>query len=65
MSTLHHDEIFDSCNNTWDIRPCLNGVGNWEVFDDTGSVHETFDTLDAARRSREELVLQTWEDMLQ
>ena len=65
MSTLHHDEIFESCNEQVDIRPCFNGVGSWEVFDDTGSVHETFDTLDAARRSREELVLQTWEDMLQ
>ena len=32
----------------WDIRPCVNGVGDWEVFDDTGSVHETFDTRQEA-----------------
>jgi hypothetical protein len=64
MSTLHHDSLFETCNDTWDIRPCLNGVGNWEVFDDTGSVHETYDTLDEARKAREEFVLNTWEDML-
>tara|TARA_B100000902_G_scaffold8307_1_gene10471 strand:- start:823 stop:1020 length:198 start_codon:yes stop_codon:yes gene_type:complete len=65
MSTLHHDSLFETCNDTWDIRPCLNGVGNWEVFDDTGSVHETYDTLDEARKAREEFVLDTWEGMLQ
>jgi len=49
----------------FDIRPCFNGVGNWEVFDDTGSVHDTYDTLDEAKKAREELVLQAWEDLLQ
>ena len=65
MSTLHHDSLFETCNDTWDIRPCLNGVGNWEVFDDTGSVHETYDTIDEARKAREEFVLDTWESLLQ
>ena len=65
MSTLQNDLIFESINESFDIRPCFNGVGNWEVFDDTGSVHETFDTLDEAEKAREELVLQTWEDSLQ
>ena len=65
MSTLHHDEIFETCNDAWDIRPCLNGVGNWEVFDDTGSIHETYDTLDEAIKAREEYVLATWEELLQ
>ena len=65
MSTLHHDEIFETCNDAWDIRPCLNGVGNWEVFDDTGSIHETYDTLDEAIKAREEYVLGTWEELLQ
>ena len=65
MSTLQNDLIFESINDNWDIRPCLNGVGNWEVFDDTGSIHETYDTLDEARKAREEFVLNTWEDMLQ
>ena len=65
MSTLHHDSLFETCNDTWDIRPCLNGVGNWEVFDDTGSVHETYDTLDEARKAREEFVIDTWESLLQ
>ena len=44
MSTLQNEIIFEGINEAWDIRPCFNGVGNWEVFDDTGSVHETFDT---------------------
>ena len=66
MSTLHHDEIFESCNEQVDIRPCLNGVGNWEVFNhDMGDVHDTFDTLDEARKVREEYVLAEWEDSLQ
>tara|TARA_Y100000593_G_scaffold77545_1_gene143608 strand:+ start:597 stop:770 length:174 start_codon:yes stop_codon:yes gene_type:complete len=37
----------------WDIRPCVNGVGSWEVFDDTGSVHETFDTRQEAEIAKE------------
>ena len=65
MSTLHHDELFETCDETYDIRPCFNGVGSWEVFDDTGSIHDTFDTLDKARKYREELVIKAWEDLLQ
>ena len=65
MSTLHHDDIFETCNDMWDIIPCTNGVGSWEVFDDTGSIHDTYDTIDEARKAREELVLQSWEDLLQ
>ena len=44
MSTLHHDTLFETCNEQVDIRPCFNGVGSWEVFDDTGTVHDTYDT---------------------
>tara|TARA_B100000131_G_scaffold252449_1_gene246250 strand:- start:171 stop:371 length:201 start_codon:yes stop_codon:yes gene_type:complete len=66
MSTLHHDELFETCNDMWDIVPCFNGVGAWEVIEtDTGAVHETFDTLDEARKVREEYVMDTWEGMLQ
>tara|TARA_B100001778_G_C18307248_1_gene502601 strand:+ start:129 stop:326 length:198 start_codon:yes stop_codon:yes gene_type:complete len=65
MSTLQHDSIFETCNEQVDIRPCFNGVGNWEVFDDTGTVHDTYDTLDEARKAREELVLYLWECLLQ
>ena len=65
MSTLQNDMIFESINESFDIRPCFNGVGNWEVFDDTGSVHDPFDTFEEASKYREELVLQTWEDSLQ
>ena len=64
MSTLHHDSLFESIDEQFDIRPCFNGVGSWEVFDDTGSIHDTFDTLDEARKHREDLVLQAWEDSL-
>ena len=65
MSTPQNDLIFESINDNWDIRPCFNGVGNWEVFDDTGSIHETYDTLDEAIKAREEYVLGTWEELLQ
>ena len=66
MSTLHHDELFETCNDMWDIVPCFNGVGAWEVIEtDTGVVHETFDTIDEARKVREEYVMDTWEGMLQ
>ena len=65
MSTLQNEIIFESINEAWDIRPCFNGVGNWEVFDDTGSVHEIFDTYQEAEIARENFVLQQWEDSLQ
>ena len=65
MSTLQNDMIFESINESFDIRPCFNGVGNWEVFDDTGTVHDTYDTLDEATKAREELVLYLWECLLQ
>ena len=65
MSTLQNDMIFESINESFDIRPCFNGVGSWEVFDDTGTVHDTYDTLDEARKAREELVLYLWESLLQ
>jgi len=64
MSTLHHDSLFESIDEQFDVRPCFNGVGTWEVFDDTGSIHDTFDTLDEARKHREDLVIQAWEDSL-
>ena len=64
MSTLHHDSLFETIDEQFDVRPCFNGVGAWEVFDDTGSIHDTFDTLDEARKHREDLVLQAWEDSL-
>ena len=64
MSTLHHDSLFESIDEQFDIRPCFNGVGSWEVFDDTGSIHDTFDTLNEATKHREDLVLQAWEDSL-
>ena len=66
MSTLQNEIIFEGINDSWDIRPCFNGVGAWEVIEtDTGAVHETFDTIDEARKVREEYVMDTWEGMLQ
>ena len=65
MSTLHHDSLFETIDEQFDVRPCFNGVGSWEVFDDTGSIHDTFDTIDEARKYREELVIKAWEDLLQ
>ena len=66
MSTPQNDLIFESINDNWDIRPCFNGVGVWEVFNhDMGDVHETFDTLQEAEIARENFVLQQWEDSLQ
>jgi len=50
----------------WDIVPCFNGVGAWEVIEtSSGGIHETFDTLDEARKAREEYVMDTWEGLLQ
>ena len=65
MSTLQNDMIFESINESFDIRPCFNGVGNWEIFDDTGSVQKVLDTFDEATHWREQLVLEAWEDSLQ
>ena len=66
MSVLHHDDLFETCNDMWDIIPCTNGVGSWEVIEtSSGAVHETFDTIDEAMKVREEYVLDTWEGLLQ
>ena len=66
MSTLHHDDLFETCNDMWDIVPCFNGVGAWEVIEtESGAVHETFDTFDEAKKVREEYVMDTWEGLLQ
>ena len=66
MSTLQHDSLFETCNDTWDIVPCLTGVGTWNVIEtDSGAVHEQFVNLDDARKAREEYVMDTWEGLLQ
>ena len=65
MSTLQNDLIFESIMEEWDIRPCFNGVGTWEVHHVDGTVHETYDTIEEAEKAREEFILNQWEDMLQ
>ena len=66
MSTLQHDSLFETCNDTWDIVPSLTGVGTWNIIEtNTGAVHESFVTLDEARKAREEYVMDTWEGLLQ
>jgi len=65
MSTLQNDLIFDRLMDEFDIRPCFNGVGRWEVHHVDGTIHETYDTIDEALKGREELILQTFEDLCQ
>ena len=66
MSVLHHDSLFDTCNDTWDIITCTNGVGSWEDIEtSTGAEQETLDTINQAIKAREEYVLGTWEELLQ
>ena len=65
MSTPQNDMIFEGIIDEWDIRPCFNGVGSWEVHHVDGTVHETYDTIEEAEKAREEFILNQWEDMLQ
>ena len=65
MSTLQNDLIFDRLMDDYEIRPCFNGVGNWEVHHIDGTVHETFDAIDEAEKGREDLILQAFEDLCQ
>ena len=65
MSTLQNDLIFEGIMDQWDIRPCSNGAGTWEVHHIDGTVHETYDTIEEAEKAREEFILNQWEDMLQ
>tara|TARA_Y100000591_G_scaffold279482_1_gene258027 strand:+ start:223 stop:420 length:198 start_codon:yes stop_codon:yes gene_type:complete len=65
MSTLQNDLIFDRLMDEFDIRPCFNGVGTWEVYHVDGTVHETYDTIDEAEKGREDIILQTFEDLCQ
>ena len=63
MSTLQNDLIFEGIMEEWDIRPCFNGVGAWEVHHIDGTVHETYDTIEEAEKAREEFILNQFENM--
>ena len=65
MSTLQNDLIFDRLMDEYDIRPCFNGVGTWEVHHVDGTVHETYDTIEEAEKGREDIILQVFEDLCQ
>ena len=43
MSHPVNDEILEKLFEKWEIIPCLNGVGQWELSYDGECTHETFD----------------------
>tara|TARA_Y100001937_G_C6956494_1_gene256991 strand:- start:385 stop:582 length:198 start_codon:yes stop_codon:yes gene_type:complete len=65
MSTLQNDLILEGLMDDFDIRPCFNGVGSWEVRHVDGTIHETYDTIDEAIKGKDDLVLQAFEDLCQ
>ena len=48
MSHPVNDEILENISERYEVRACLNGVGEWETFYE-GDPLETFDTLKEAQ----------------
>ena len=48
MSHPVNDEILESISERYEVRACLNSVGEWETFYE-GDPLETFDTLKEAQ----------------
>ena len=60
------EDLADLYKNMPDLE-FLDEAKNWlaDDFDDTGIVHDTYETLDEARKAREDVVLYLWECLLQ
>ena len=64
MSHPVNDEILESISEKYEVRMCLNGVGEWETFYE-GDPLETFDTLKQAQDFINQSVQTEFEDLSQ
>ena len=57
MEDLINEEIRERIYEKWEIIPCINGVGKWELSYEGECTHETFDTKFEAEKSIHEYVI--------
>ena len=65
MSHSANTEILENLFEKWEIISCLNGVGQFELTYENESTHETFDTLQEAKKAIEVYVSNQFEEMPQ
>ena len=51
MSHPINDQIIEQIYEKWEIIPCTNGVGEWELSYEDEPTGETFDTKEEANQS--------------
>ena len=65
MEDLINEEIRERIYEKWEIIPCINGVGKWELSYEGECTHETFDTKFEAEKSIHEYVINEFEEKAQ
>ena len=65
MSHPVNDEILENLFEKWEIIPCLNGVGQWELSYDGECTHETFDKKSEAEQAIQQYVIKEFEEIAQ
>ena len=65
MEDLINEEIRERIYEKWEIIPCINGVGKWELSYEGECPHETFDTKFEAEKSIHEYVINEFEEQAQ
>ena len=63
MSNLQNTELFESLIEKWEIVPCINGVGAFELSFEEELTHETFDTLYEAEKAIDIYVKKQFEEL--
>jgi len=63
MSHPINDQIIEHIHEKWEIIPCENGVGKWELSYDGECTHETFDTKFEAEKSIHEYVMEEFKEL--
>ena len=65
MSHPVNTEILENLLEKWEIISCSNGVGQFELAYENESTHETFDTLQEAKKAIQVYVSNQLEEMPQ
>ena len=50
MEDLINEQIFEQIFEKWEIIPCINGVGEWELSYEDEPTGNTFDTRQEANQ---------------
>ena len=65
MSNQQNTELLENLFEKWEIVPCKNGVGRFELSFEGEIVHDTFDTLHEAELAITKYVQKQFEDLCQ